>query len=49
LLAAPAGDYELTVSGSGFNTHTEDISLTENAAEIMIKDITVGAVATKQE
>jgi len=47
VLAAPIGEYELTVSGSGFNTYSEDISLTANAAEPMMKDITIGATATK--
>ena len=45
LLAAPMGEYELSVSGSGFKTYTEDLSLTTNAAEVMMKDITVDGAA----
>jgi hypothetical protein len=50
-LAAPAGDYEISVSGSGFQTYTEDITVGAPSAEVMVKDLnTTGtAAAPKSE
>lgn len=41
VLVAPVGEYELILTGVGFKEYKEDISLTENAVEPLLKPITI--------
>ena len=42
VVAAPAGQYQLVVSGSGIETYTEDVSFTSNEVRPNVHDIVVG-------
>lgn len=41
VLVAPVGEYELILTGIGFKEYKEDLSLTENAAEPLLKPVTI--------
>jgi hypothetical protein len=42
VVAAPAGEYQLVVSGSGVETYTEDVSFSSNEVRPNVHDIVVG-------